>query len=80
MITPDMDARITDHTKPRRVEKRGRSICVQFISGEKIFGELIDHKPNILVMKDWADGFIKEFHRATIQRFMLIVDGGKRNE
>ena len=77
MITSDMDAKITDHTKHRRTEKRGRSICVQFINGEKLFGELIEHKPNILIIKDWSDGFTKEFHRATMKRFLVIVDGGQ---
>lgn len=80
MITRDMDSKITDHTKPRKLEKRGRSVCVQFISGEKIFGELVEHKPNILIIKDWSDGFTKEFHRATIERFLLVVNGGKLNE
>jgi hypothetical protein len=77
MITSDMDAKITNHTKPRHIEKRGRSICVQFINGDKLFGELVGHKPNMLVIKDWSDGFTKEFHRATLQRFLLLVDGGK---
>ena len=77
MITKDMDSKITEHTRHRKLEKRGRSMCVQFIDGKKIFGELVSHKPNILVIKDWADGFVKEFHRATISRFLLVINGGK---
>jgi hypothetical protein len=80
MITKDMDLKITEHTKHRKLEKRGRSVCVQFLRGDKVFGELVDHKPNILVVRDWSDGFVKEFHRATIRRFLLLIDGGKLND
>ena len=78
MITKDMDAKITQYTKPRVSEKEGRHIYIQLIDGSKIFGELIEHKPNIFIVRDRKDhNIIKELHRATIVRFMIVVDGGK---
>jgi hypothetical protein len=35
------------------------------------------HMTNILVVEDWLDqGMSKEVHRATVDRFMILLDGG----
>jgi|WetSurMetagenome_2_1015567.scaffolds.fasta_scaffold1356711_2 hypothetical protein len=77
MITKDMDDKITSFTKSRRAEIKGRSIYIQLLNGEKVYGELIKHQPNIFIVKDPKDPeVLKEIHRATIKRFMIVVDGG----
>jgi hypothetical protein len=81
MITKDMDAKITPYTKPRESEEEGRQIYIELIGGHKVFGELIEHKPNIFIVRDFKDhNIIKELHRATIVRFMIVLNGGKKDD
>jgi len=77
VITKDMDNKITTFTKPRRIEKTGRTIYIQQLDGNKLSGRLVGHRSNIFIVEDSKDGILKEIHRATIVRFMLVIDGGK---
>jgi hypothetical protein len=77
MITPDMDKHITLYTQPRKIEKNGRHIYLTQLDGTKVFGMLVDHRNNVFVIEDFKDNILKEIHRATIVRFMVVLDGGK---
>jgi len=73
-----MDKHINRYTQPRKLEKTGRTIYVQQLNGTKVSGILVSHRPNIFVIHDTKDNILKEVHRATIVRFMLVIDGGKQ--
>lgn len=66
---------IKDHAKRRRKEARGRTIAVQLLNGDKVFGTLEESRPNVLLVRD-KDNNLKDIHRALVKRFMLIIDGG----
>lgn len=80
MITKDMDDHITKYTQPRRLEKRGRTVAIEQLDGNKTFGTLVSHRPNIFVVQDNNDGTLREIHRATIVRFLLVINGGKSRD
>lgn len=80
MITKDMDGSITKYTQSRKLEKIGRTICIEQLNGNKTFGTLVSHRPNIFIVQDSRDNILKEIHRATIVRFMIVIDGGKQRD
>jgi hypothetical protein len=73
-----LDELITKSNKQRKTEKAGLPVAVQLKSGVKIFGILEAHLINKLLVRDWKEeNFIKEIHRATIERFFILIQGGK---
>jgi hypothetical protein len=68
--------KINKFTKARTAEKRGITIGLGLLSGDKIIGTLLDKQPNVFTVLDFEDRIPKEIHRATIQRFMVILQGG----
>lgn len=77
----DLDNLIKEKNKQRKgLEKKGRTIGVQLLSGEKVVGELVGHEPNILRIKDRKEGIVKDVHRATVVRFMLISNMEEMND
>lgn len=73
----ELDQYITNYNKKRKREKSGRTVGVSLAGGELIIGELLRHETNKLYVKDWLDHDMeKEIHRATVKRFMIIIDGG----
>jgi len=73
----ELDQYITSYNKSRKREKSGRTIGLWLTGGERIIGELVRHETNKLYVKDWLDhGIEKEIHRATVARFMIIIEGG----
>jgi len=80
MLEHELDKRITEKNKPRKLEKNGRAVGLQLKSGIKIIGVLNDHSTNKLVVEDWLDqDLVKEVHRATIVRIMVLIDGGNND-
>ena len=70
---------IKDHAKRRSREKKGRTIGVQLLNGNKIFGILEGSRPNILMIRDRENNDLKDVHRALVRRFMLVIDGGNKD-
>jgi len=64
--------------KRSRKEKKGRVIGVELLNGEKIIGVLEESRPNILLIRDKETGDIRDIHRAIIKRFMLAIEGGRK--
>ena len=69
---------IKNHAKRRRKEKKGLSIGVQLLNGDKVFGILEESRPNVLLVRD-RDNKLKDIHRAMVSRFMFVLDGGTDN-
>jgi|WetSurSiteA1Bulk_404760.scaffolds.fasta_scaffold57755_2 hypothetical protein len=67
---------IKDHVKRRKKEQTGRTIGVELLSGDRVVGVLEESRPNVLMVRDRADGLLKDIHRALVKRFLLIIDGG----
>lgn len=73
----ELDQYITNFNKKRQREKKGRTVGLVLTGGEVIVGELLRHETNKLYIRDWRDHDLeKEIHRATVSRFMLIIEGG----
>lgn len=78
-----LDKRIKEHNKKGRKEKKGRTIGVELLNGEKVFGILENSRTNVLLVRDFKDNRIKDIHRAIIKRFLILITGGggaKENE
>jgi hypothetical protein len=70
----DLDKFITDINRKRPEESKGHTVGVQLTTGEKIVGNLVKHYTNRLIVHDWRDEIDKEIHRATVARFLILVD------
>jgi hypothetical protein len=71
-----LDKRIKDHNKKGHKEKKGRTVGVELLNGEKIFGTLENSRTNVLLIRDFKDNRIKDVHRAIIKRFLILIKGG----
>lgn len=71
-----LDKRVKDHNKKGHKEKKGRTVGVELLNGEKIFGTLENSRTNILLIRDFKDNRIKDVHRAIIKRFLILIQGG----
>lgn len=76
-MSAELDTQISDKTKRRKTEASGRTIALQLVSGEKIYGQLVKHEPNVLHVQDWNDNnMVKDIHRAMVKRFVILLRGG----